>query len=109
VDFLVSRYARIEQVGTQSEHLKQFETYLNDICQNWDRLIGRINIMKTNRPTLETLWYNNKFSPFGNVEKNEHVLMVEFASRSSLSDEFPIRTPESLRDVEQQIQMEYRD
>ena len=109
VDFLVSRYARIELVGTQSEHLKQFETYLNDICQNWDRLIGRINIMKTNRPTLETLWYNNKFSPFGNVEKNEHVLMVEFASKSSLSDKFPIRTPESLRDVEQQIQMEYRD
>ena len=44
----------------------------------------------------------------GEETKNPSVLMIEFAQHGEQkSDSYPLRTPESLRDVEQQLKMRY--
>ena len=57
------------------------------------------------------VWYNNPFRPplWGGTKKdNKNVLMIEFSKKPDFTDgEFPKATPESLRDVEQMIKMEY--
>ena len=57
------------------------------------------------------VWYNNPYRPplwGGTKNDNKNVLMIEFSKKPDFTDgEFPKATPESLRDVEQMITMEY--
>jgi len=104
--FILERFKSVEQVGEDSNSYKAFKTKLTTLQEEWEKLISEVE----NNPTLpDGVWYNNPYDKWHVDElKNPSVLMIEFAKRGNQeSDKFPLSTPESLRDVEQQIEMEY--
>jgi hypothetical protein len=56
------------------------------------------------------VWYYNPWNPYDpdGKKENKNVLMIEFPKCvENKSDSYPLCTPDSLRDVEHQLDMEY--
>jgi len=104
--FILDRFKSVEQVGDDSHSYKTFKTRLITLQELWEKFIKDT---EDNSSLHETVWYNNPYDKWHDGEpENPSVLMIEFAKRGEQqSDTFPLSTPESLRDVEQQIEMEY--
>ena len=104
--FLLDRFKSVEQVDENSQSYKDFEKKVVTFQEQWQKFIQEVD---DNTSLDETVWYNNPYDPYHKEqEKNPSVLMIEFAKRGEQkSDKFPISTPESFRDVEQQLEMEY--
>lgn len=104
--FILERFKSVEQVDDDSDSYKTFKTKLITLQEQWEKFIRDV---EENTSLHETVWYNNPYDKWHDDEpKNPSVLMIEFAKRGEQkSDTFPLSTPESLRDVEQQIEMEY--
>ena len=104
--FLLERFKSVEQVDENSQSYKDFEKKVVTFQEQWQKFIQEVD---DNTSLDETVWYNNPYDPYHKEqEKNPSVLMIEFAKRGEQkSDKFPISTPESFRDVEQQLEMEY--
>jgi len=104
--FILERFKSVEQVGEDSNAYKRFEKKLVTLMERW--VLFSNDVFK-NTSLHDPVWYNNPYDKWHDAEpKNPSVLMIEFAKRGvQESDEFPLSTPESLRDVEQQIEMEY--
>ena len=115
--FILERFISVEEVDSSSESYIQFEKKLNTIKDRWTLYIesvenGESIPEKTSTglkiPVINQVWYNNPYNKWNPDPKNKNVLMVEFAkSKQQDSENFPLSTPESLRDVEQQIVMVY--
>ena len=104
--FILERFKSVEQVDDGSDSYKTFKTKLITLQEQWEKFIRDV---EDNTSLHESVWYNNPYDKWHDEEqKNPSVLMIEFAKRGKQeSDTFPLSTPESLRDVEQQIEMEY--
>ncbi len=103
--FILDRFKSVEQVDDDSESYKAFRTKLITLQEQWVQFIRDVD---NNTSLHETVWYNNPYNKWDDEEPNPSVLMIEFAKRGEQYDDtFPLSTPESLRDVEQQIEMEY--
>lgn len=104
--FILDRFKSVEQVDEDSNSYKTFKNKLITFQEQWEKFIKDVG---DNTSLHETVWYNNPYDKWHDSEpKNPSVLMIEFAKRGNQeSDEFPLSTPESLRDVEQHIEMEY--
>jgi hypothetical protein len=104
--FLLDRFKTVELTDDDSSSFKDFKTKLVTFQEEWEKFIRDVD---DDSSLVETVWYNNPYDKWhDDKEKNPSVLMVEFAKRGKQeSDQFPISTPESFRDVEQQIEMEY--
>ena len=104
--FLLERFMSVEQVDETSQSYKDFEKKIVTFQEQWEKFIHDVD---DDTSLAETVWYNNPYDPYHKEqEKNPSVLMIEFAKRGEQkSDKFPISTPESFRDVEQQLEMEY--
>ena len=115
--FILERFISVEEVDSSSEAYIQFEKKLNTIKDRWTLYIASVGNGesipdKTSTglkiPVINQVWYNNPYNKRNPDPKNKNVLMVEFAkSKQQDSENFPLSTPESLRDVEQQIVMVY--
>ena len=104
-EFMLRRFKSVEQVGEDSDTFKAFETTLITLQEMWEKFIKDT---ENDTSSYNDVWYNNPYNKWQEDEPNENVLMVEFAKRGETkSDTFPRSTPESLRDVERQIKMEY--
>jgi hypothetical protein len=106
IKFLLERFKSVEQVDDDSTSYKEFKNKITTFREQWTKFIKDV---EEDTSLIETVWYNNPYDKWHDgKEKNPSVLMIEFAKRGEQkSDEFPISTPESFRDVEQQIEMEY--
>jgi|APSaa5957512535_1039671.scaffolds.fasta_scaffold03816_2 hypothetical protein len=104
--FLLDRFKTVELTDDDSSSFKDFKTKIVTFQEEWEKFIRDV---EDDSSLVETVWYNNPYDKWhGDKEKNPSVLMIEFAKRGKQeSDQFPISTPESFRDVEQQIEMEY--
>ncbi len=104
--FLLERFKSVEQVDEDSSSFKDFKKKIITFQEQWTKFIHDV---AEDTSLTETVWYNNPYDPYHKErEKNPSVLMIEFAKRGEQkSDQFPISTPESFRDVEQQLEMEY--
>ena len=105
-EFILSRFKSVEKVNEDSTSYKNFKTKLMTLQEQWEKFIKDTD----DDPDLhEDVWYNNPYDPYhGEETKNPSVLMIEFAQQGEQeSDSYPLRTPESLRDVEQQLKMRY--
>ena len=103
--FILERFKSVEQVDDDSESYKVFKTKLITLQEQWEKFIRDV---ANNTSLHEPVWYNNPYNKWTDEEPNPSVLMIEFAKRGEQeTDTFPLSTPESLRDVEQQIEMEY--
>jgi len=104
--FLLDRFKTVELTDDDSSSFKDFKTKLITFQEEWEKFIRDVD---DDSSLVETVWYNNPYNKWHDDKgKNPSVLMVEFAKRGKQeSDQFPISTPESFRDVEQQIEMEY--
>lgn len=104
--FLLDRFKSVEQVNDDSSSFKEFKKKIITFQEQWTKFIHDVT---EDTSLVDTVWYNNPYDPYHKeAEKNPSVLMIEFAKRGEqYSDQFPISTPESFRDVEQQIEMEY--
>ena len=91
----------MEIVDEDSDSFKNFKRKVTVFQQDWKKYIDDAE----NDDEKDEVWYNN---PYGNKTKHEEILMIEFANaKQSSTGIFPKRTPESLREVEQQLEMEY--
>ena len=104
--FILDRFKSVELVDDDTDSYKEFKTKLITLQEQWEKFIRDT---EGNTSLHESVWYNNPYDKWHDDEpKNPSVLMIEFAKRGEQkSDTFPLSTPESLRDVEQQIEMEY--
>ena len=105
-EFILSRFKSVEKVNEDSTSYKDFKIKLMTLQEQWEKFIKDTD----DDPDLhEDVWYNNPYDPYhGEETKNPSVLMIEFAQHGEQkSDSYPLRTPESLRDVEQQLKMRY--
>ena len=103
--FILERFLSVEEVDSSSESYIQFEKKLNTIKDRWGLYIESV---QNNAMFSDDVWYNNPYDTYHPDPKNKNVLMIEFAKSSQQdSENFPLSTPESLRDVEQQLVMEY--
>lgn len=103
--FILKRFKSVEQVDEDSESYKAFKTKLITLQEQWEKFIRDV---ASDTSLHEKVWYNNPYNKWDDEEPNPSVLMIEFAKRGERDgDTFPLSTPESLRDVEQQIEMEY--
>ena len=104
--FILERFKSVEMVDDDSDSYKEFKTKLITLQEQWEKFIRDT---RENTSLHESVWYNNPYDKWHDDEpKNPSVLMIEFAKQGKQeSDTFPLSTPESLRDVEQQIEMEY--
>ena len=104
--FILDRFKSVEQVDEDSNSYKAFEKKIITFMERW---VLFSNSVEKNTTLHDPVWYNNPYDKWHDSEpKNPSVLMIEFAKRGEQrTDEFPQSTPESLRDVEQQIDMEY--
>jgi hypothetical protein len=115
--FILERFMTVEEVDSSSESYIQFEKKLNTIKDRWALYIEKaksFDSIPEKKSTglkiqnINEVWYYNKYDKYHPEPKNNNVLMIEFAkSTQQDSENFPLSTPESLRDVEQQIVMEY--
>ena len=104
-EFMLRRFKSVEQVGEDSDSFKTFETALITLQEMWEKFIKDT---ENDASSYNDVWYNNPYNEGQEDKLNENVLMIEFAKHGKAkSDTFPRSTPESLRDVEQQIKMEY--
>ena len=103
--FMLNRFKSIEQVNDDSYSFRAFEAELITLQEQWAKYIKDV---ENDASSGDDVWYNNPYDKWKRGESNRNVLMVGFAKYGeSRSDSFPRSTPESLRDVEQQIKMEY--
>ena len=115
--FILERFMSVEEVDSSSESYIQFEKKLNTIKDRWalsielaksgdsipDKKSTGLKIKNINE-----VWYHNVYSKFNSEPENNNVLMIEFSKYTKQdSENFQLSTPESLRDVEIQIEMEY--
>tara|TARA_Y100000590_G_C15747939_1_gene1022968 strand:+ start:2294 stop:5758 length:3465 start_codon:yes stop_codon:yes gene_type:complete len=99
--FILERFKNVEIVDEDSDSFKNFKRKVTVFQQDWKKYIDD----SENDDEKGEVWYNN---PYGDKTKHEEILMIEFANaRQSSTGIFPKRTPESLREVEQQLEMEY--
>jgi len=99
--FILERFKNVEIVDEDSDSFKNFKRKVTVFQQDWKRYIDGAE----NDDEKDEVWYNNSY---GSKTKHEEILMIEFANAKQSSTEiFPKRTPESLREVEQQLEMEY--
>ena len=105
-EFILKRFQTVEQVDDNSNSYKDFKKRLITLQEQWEKFISDV---ERDDPYGETVWYNNPYNKWSDGKpKNPNVLMIEFAKQGEQkADTFPLSTPESLRDVEQQIEMEY--
>ena len=105
-EFILKRFRTVEQVDDSSASYRDFKKRLITLQEQWEKFIRDVERDSSHG---ETVWYNNPYSRWNDGEpKNPNVLMIEFAKQGGQkTDAFPLSTPESLRDVEQQIEMEY--
>ncbi|MDA7990360.1 MAG: hypothetical protein MPK30_04570 [Gammaproteobacteria bacterium] len=89
-EFILDRYKSIEQVDEDSNAYGNFRDQLRVIQEEWAKFIKKHG----------DVYYDKR--------DGDPSLMVGFSSQAYQSrDEFPLSTPDSLRDVEQQIKTEY--
>ena len=105
-EFILERFRAIEQVDDDSDSYKNFKRRLVTLQEQWEKFITDV---ERDDQQNGAVWYNNPYNKWSSGEsENPNVLMIEFAKQGGQkSDTFPLSTPESLRDVEQQIEMEY--
>ena len=104
-EFILERFMSVEEVDSSSESYVQFEKKLNTIKDRWALYVESVD---SNDMFSDDVWYNNPYDKYHPEPKNKNVLMIEFAkSTQQYAENFPLSTPESLRDVEQQIVMRY--
>ena len=102
-NFILERFKSVERVGEDSDSYQQFRKRVNVILEEWEKHARS----KFGDPENKVL-YNVPYNRRKPSKKNNNVLMVEFAKADAArSDGFPLPTPESLRDVERHIRMEY--
>lgn len=104
-EFILERFKSVEQVDEYSNSFKAFKTTLVTLQELW---VKYIEDAEKSNSSYGDVWYNNPYDPWNKIEPSDNTLMIEFAKHGeSKSDNYPRSTPESLRDVEQQIEMEY--
>ena len=96
-------------VDESDSSYKDFKNGLIKFHENWERKVE--DTEKDREGRVKGVWYDNPYRPpewGGTKYDNPNVLMIEFSKKPDFTDgEFPKATPESLRDVEQMIKMEY--
>ena len=106
---ILKRFREVQQVNENDLGYKDFKNELINFHENWERFVEDTD--KSDDGRKDGVWYNNPYRPplWGGTKKdNKNVLMIEFSKKLRLTDgKFPKATPESLRDVEQMITMEY--
>lgn len=103
-NFILDRFKSVEQVDEKSPSFEMFRRKLVTLQEEWEKFIRCVE----KEESEHTVWYNNPYNSRDEKPKNDNVLMIEFARHGEQkSDSFPLSTPESLRDVEQQIELEY--
>lgn len=102
-EFILDRFRSVERVGRDSTAYADFEQRLKSIQRQWVELVER------HRTSSDAVRYSNVRNPWARGKtRYDNVLMVAFEEHGYRgSDGFPRSTPGSLRDVEQQIMMEY--
>jgi hypothetical protein len=92
---ILKRFREVQQVNESDSGYKDFKNGLIKFHENWERFVEDTENDRDGRE--KGVWYDNP-----------NVLMIEFSKKPDFTDgEFPKATPESLRDVEQMITMEY--
>ena len=107
-EFILSRFKSVEQVDEDSISYKDFKTRLMSLQEEWEKFIKDTEDNESLQGV--PVWYWNPYNKWDKLGRKENpsVLMIEFAKRAEKeSDSYPLSTPESLRDVEQQLEMEY--
>ena len=107
-NFILSRYRTVEQVGDDSTSYKNFKARLISLKEEWKKFIKDTE----DNESLNGIpvWYYNPYNKYdpGGKKENPSVLMIEFPKCvEKKSDSYPLCTPDSLRDVEHQLDMEY--
>ena len=99
--FIEGRFKSVEHQDEYSEPYMRFRNMLKVLNEGWEKYAKKVWDSDST-----DLLYNR---PYNKPDAaNAPCLMVEFARSGKLkSDAFPLSTPESLRDVELQIKMEY--
>lgn len=102
--FILERFKSVEQVGEDSNSYKQFKKKLITLQGEWVKFNKEFECQ-----TNDVVQYCNTYDRRNHDESmSPNVLMVEFARHAEReSSRFPLSTPESLRDVEPQVTMEY--
>jgi len=106
---ILKRFREVEVVDESDSGYKDFKNELIKFHENWERFVE--DTEKDREGRVKGVWYDNPYRPAewgGTKYDNPNVLMIEFSKKPDCTDgEFPKATPESLRDVEQMIKMEY--
>ena len=106
---ILKRFREVEVVDESDSGYKDFKNELIKFHENWERFVE--DTEKDREGRVKGVWYDNPYRPpkwGGTKYDNPNVLMIEFSKKPDFTDgEFPKATPESLRDVEQMIKMEY--
>lgn len=104
-EFLLERFQSVEQEDSNSNSLAEFRTTIDEFLEKWTEFIDKV---EKDEMLSDGVEYDNPYNLDPTIPQNPSILMIEFAKKGGQdSDEFPKSTPESLRDVEQQIELEY--
>ena len=106
IEFILDRYLSVQRVDHNDEGYIRAEKYLKSFADNWVRLIQHVDEKEE-----EGVWYHNSYrkTKFSDVGYNYNVLMEEFSKYVEKPGRFAKPTPESLRDVERTVRLEYSD
>ncbi len=104
-NFILDRFKAVEQVDDSANSYIEFKKRLDTLQEEWEKFSEDV---ENDTSVVDPIWYYNPYDKWKNRPKNPNVLMAVFAERGGQkSDRFPLSTPESLRDVEQHIEMVY--
>ena len=105
--FILERFKSIQDVDEDSRQFQDMKDMLDDFQTNWEKFIQKTK--EDDKAKKKGVWYNNPYSPEEyRIPKNENVLMIEFSQAGATKiGKFPMSTPESLREVERQMEMKY--
>ena len=108
--FILDRFESVQQIDKSTLSYEKFNEKLIAFQNEWVKFIKETDESVSNGELEKGVWYYNKWNPRDRqgLKNNPSVLMIEFSKAGETGREnFPVSTPESLREVEPQIKMKY--